>query len=424
VAHWFDRHEAGAFPPEASVVTQPDRLGFSPDRLARIDRFLEERYIETGILAGAVLTLARRGTIVHTAVIGLADRERKTPMREDTLFRIYSMTKPITSVAFMMLVEEGRVSLDDLVHRFIPSWRNLGVFAGGVSGAFQTSRSARPMRIIDLLRHTAGLTYGFQARTNVDAAYRKAEIGTIEGDVPLDRMIELLAQTPLEFSPGEAWNYSLSTDVLGYLVGVISGMPFEQYLRTRILDPLRMSDTDFHVPQDKHGRLAACYALDPAGKVVLQDDPAASRYRAQPRFISGGGGLVGTAADYLKFCHMLLNGGAADGHRFLSPKTIALMTMNHLPGGKELVDMSRSLFSETAYAGLGFGLGFAVVLDRAKTMTPGNIGEYFWGGAASTAFWIDPVDELAVVFMTQLIPSTVYPIRQQLRTLVYASLEN
>jgi CubicO group peptidase (beta-lactamase class C family) len=398
-------------------------LGFSLPRLQRIDRLLKEQYIETGKLAGALVTIARRGETVHTAVVGLADRERSIPLREETIFRIYSMTKPITSVAFMMLVEEGFVALDDPVHRFIPSWRELGVFAAGVPGAFQTKRAAASMRIIDLLRHTSGLTYDFQARTNVDAAYRKFKIGVIDSGVPLEQMIELIVQTPLEFSPGEAWNYSVSTDVLGYLVGLISGVPFAQFLRERIMEPLEMTDTDFHVPVEKQARLAACYSLDPKGNVVLQDDPQTSRYLKPPRFVSGGGGLVGTAADYMKFCRMLLNGGVSNGHRFLSPRTIALMTMNHLPGGKELIEMSRSLFTEAAYAGLGFGLGFAVVLDRAKTMTPGNVGEYFWGGAASTAFWIDPRDEIAVVFMTQLLPSSSYPIRQQLRTLVYAALE-
>ena len=399
-------------------------FGFSPTRLARIEQFLREHYVETGKFAGTVLVLSRRGELVFTSVAGLADRERKVPMREDTIFRIYSMTKPITSVAFMMLVEEGRVSLDDPVHRFIPAFRDLGVFVAGAPGAFQTRRPANHMLIIDLMRHTSGLTYGFQFRTNVDAAYRKNEIGTTEGSVPLGRMIELLAETPLEFSPGEAWNYSVSTDVLGHIVGVASGMPLEQFVRTRILDPLGMSDTDFFVPDQKHARLAACYAIDPAGNTVLQDDPTTSRFRAPPRFISGGGGLVGTAADYLKFCHMLLGRGAANGQRLLSPKTIALMTMNQLPGGCELVELSRSLFSETAYAGVGFGLGFAVVIDRAKTLTPCNLGEYFWGGMASTAFWIDPVDDIAVVFMTQLMPSTVYPVRKQLRTLVYAALED
>jgi CubicO group peptidase (beta-lactamase class C family) len=403
-------------------VTKAGSLGFSASRLAHLDRFLKERYIETGKLAGVQLVIARRGERVHESVFGLADRERDTPLRDDTIFRIYSMTKPLTSVALMMLVEEGLVALDDPVHRFIPAWRDQGVFVAG-EGPFQTRRTLQPMRVLDLLRHTSGLTYGFQTRTNVDAAYRKANIGTIEADLPLDEMIALLAKTPLEFSPGEAWNYSVSTDVLGYLVGKISGRPFEEFLKERILGPLEMVDTDFYVPPEKHARLATCYALDEKGVVVLYDDPAKSRFRTPPAFVSGGGGLVGTAADYLKFCQMLLNGGTANGRRFLSPKTIALMTMNHLPGGRELVEMSRSLFSEATYAGLGFGLGFAVVLDRAKTMTAGNVGEYFWGGAASTAFWIDPKDELAVVFMTQLLPSTTYPIRSQLRTLVYAAME-
>jgi CubicO group peptidase (beta-lactamase class C family) len=398
-------------------------LGFSPARLQRIDRFLKEQYVESGKLVGALVTIARRGETVHTAVCGQADRERNAPLREDTIFRIYSMTKPITSVAFMMLVEEGLVGLDDPVHRFIPSWSDLGVFAAGVPGAFQTQRAATHMRIIDLLRHTSGLTYDFQARTNVDAAYRKFKIGVIDSGVALDRMIDLLAHTPLEFSPGEAWNYSVSTDVLGYLVALISGIPFEQFLQEKILGPLEMSDTAFQVPAGKCARLGSCYSLDPQGMVVLQDDACTSRYLRPPPFVSGGGGLVGTAPDYMKFCQMLLNGGSANGHRLLSPKTIALMTMNHLPAGKELTEMSRSLFTEATYGGLGFGLGFAVVLDRAKTMTPGNVGEYFWGGAASTAFWIDPKDEIAVVFMTQLLPSSSYPIRQQLRTLVYAALE-
>jgi CubicO group peptidase (beta-lactamase class C family) len=315
------------------------------------------------------------------------------------------------------------VSLNDPVHSFIPSWEDLGVFVSGVPGLFQTRRPASDMRIIDLLRHTSGLTYGFQQRSNVDAAYRQLDIGGSESKLSIDRMIELLAGLPLEYSPGEAWSYSISTDVLAYLIGVISGTPYELFLRIRLLGPLGMSDTDFFVPEEKHSRLAAGYTIDPSGKMVLYDDPSTSRFRALPCFISGGGGLAGTAADYLKFCNMLLAGGAASGHRFLSPRTLQFMTMNHLPGGKELTEMSRSMYSEAIYSGLGFGLGFAVVVDRAKTIVAGNVGEYFWGGSASTAFWIDPRDELAVVFMTQLIPSSAWPIRQQLRTLVYAALE-
>ena len=403
-------------------MAKPEALGLSSQRLARLDRFLKSRYVDTGKLAGTLTLVARRGELAWTGVTGQMDRERGKPMREDTIFRIYSMTKPITSVAFMMLMEEGKVALDEPVHRHIPEWRDLGVFVAGVPGAFQTKRPARPMLIVDLLRHTSGLTYGFQARTNVDAAYRKLGIGVLEKTaLPLDGMIAALAKIPLEFSPGEAWNYSVSTDVLGYLVGKLSGMPFEEFLKTRIFDPLGMVDTAFEVPPEKAERFAACYGFNEKQEVVLQDDPAKSAYLKPPAFVSGGGGLVGTAQDYLKFCQMLLNGGEANGTRFLSPKTIELMTLNHLPGGQELMAMSRSLFSESGNEGVGFGLGFATVLDRAATMTPGNTGEYYWGGAASTAFWIDPKDELIAVFMTQFIPSNTYPIRKELRTLIYSA---
>jgi CubicO group peptidase (beta-lactamase class C family) len=411
-------------------MTKPEALGFSSARLARIDRFLKERYIETSKLVATQLKVARRGEIVYEGMAGLADRERKTPLREDTIFRIYSMTKPITSIAFMMLVEEGLVALDDPVHRYIPAWRDLGVYVAGVPGVFQTKRPDAPMRIVDLLRHTSGLTYGFQFRSNIDAAYRALGIGhatlglgMVEPKLDLDGMVDALANVPLEFSPGSAWNYSVSTDVLGYLVGKISGQSFESFLKTRIFDPLGMVDTGFHVPEDKHHRLAACYALDPKGAVALQDDPATSHFREPARFVSGGGGLVSTAADYMKFCDMLIGRGAAHGQRLVSPKTIELMMMNHLPGDRQLVDMSRSLFSEATYAGLGFGLGFGVTVNVAQTMTPGSLGECFWGGAASTTFWIDPEEEIAAVFMTQLIPSNVYPIRRELRTLVNAALE-
>ena len=352
------------------------------------------------------------------------DVERGAPLAIDTIFRIYSMTKPLTSVAFMMLVEEGKVALDDSVEVYIPAWKNLGVFAAGIPPQCMTTRTDRPMQIVDLLRHTSGLTYGFQSRTNVDAAYRKAGIGEVETRGTLSEFIDQLSRLPLEFSPGEAWNYSVSTDVLGYLVEIISGMPFQDFLQARILRPLGMVDTDFHVPAEKASRFAACYNRAPDGSLALQDDPTTSNYLSPPTFYSGGGGLVSTASDYLKFCQMLLNGGRANGQRFLSRKTIALMTANHLPGGADLTMLSRSLFSEATNAGIGFGLGFAVNLDPAKVMLPGSVGEYYWGGAASTAFWIDPAEDLIVVFMTQLLPSSTYPIRRQLRTLVYSAFDD
>jgi CubicO group peptidase (beta-lactamase class C family) len=398
----------------------PESIGLSSERLKKIDRFLEREYIASGRLRGAQVLVARRGEVAHFSSLGLMDAERGRPMRDDTLFRIYSMTKPLTSVAFMTLLEEGLVALDDPVERYIPAWSDLGVYDGGSIGAFRTTRPARPMQIVDLLRHTSGLTYGFQHRSNIDYAYRKHGIGEIEKSGTLDDMIAKLARLPLEFSPGEAWNYSVSTDVIGHLIGVISGQPFETYLKQRVLDPLKMTDTDFFVPPQKADRLAACYALAPHG-VVLQDDPTRSGYLAPPTFVSGGGGLVSTSQDYLRFCRMVLNGGALDGEQILSPKTIALMGANHLPGGKDLTTLSRSLFSEATNAGVGFGLGFATTIDPAATLIPASAGDMFWGGAASTSFWVDPREELIAILMTQLLPSSAYPIRRELRTLVYSA---
>ncbi|KQY28716.1 serine hydrolase [Caulobacter sp. Root1455] len=403
-------------------MSTPEAVGLSSDRLKRIDAFIQERYIAPGKLPCALVQVWRRGQLAHTTILGSADKERGRPLKADSLFRIYSMTKPITSIAFMMLVEEGKVALDDPVHRFIPSWKKLGVFQAGVTGAFMTTPVDQPMRIIDLLRHTSGLTYGFQQRSNVDAAYRKLKLDGVDSEGGLEAFVETLGSVPLEFSPGEAWNYSVATDVLGYLVEAISGQPFDAFLKERIFDPLKMVDTGFFVPDDQRDRFTACYTLNPKGEVVLQDDPTTSRYLSEPAVKSGGGGLVSTADDYMRFCRMLLNGGELDGARIVSPKTLKLMTMNHLPGGKELTQMSQSLFSEAVFEGLGFGLGFAMTIDQARTKNLGSLGEYFWGGMASTAFWIDPVEDLAVVFMTQLIPSSAYPIRRELRTLVYAAL--
>jgi CubicO group peptidase (beta-lactamase class C family) len=399
----------------------PEAVGLSSSRLQYLDRYLQQRYLDTGRLPCAMTLIERRGQLVHLSSQGHMDVERARPLQQDTIFRIYSMTKPITSVALMMLVEEGLIALDDPVHRFIPQWRNLGVYEAGFIGTFRTRPTSAPMRIVDLLRHTSGLTYGLQQRTNVDAAYRKFGFGDPAGVGTLDAMIEGLAKIPLEASPGTVWNYSVSTDVLGYLVGKVSGMPFEEFLRQRIFAPLGMVDTDFHVPAEKASRFAACYAATPDGRMKLQDDPQTSAYLRTPSFVSGGGGLVSTAADYLRFCRMLLNGGALDDVRVLSPKTVELMTANHLPGGKDLTDMSVALFSEASYSGVGFGLGFAVTTSPARSLIPGSEGDYSWGGMASTYFCIDPREQLIVIFMTQLIPSMLYNIRRELRTLVYAA---
>ena len=417
----------------AFAPTSPEAAGMSRAALDRIDDHLKRRYIDANRFPGTQLVVYRRGQVVHSSVQGFADLERKAPMRDDTIFRFYSMTNPITSVAFMMLVEQGLVALDEPVHKYIPEWKNLGVFQAGTAPAFVTRPPARPMQIVDLLRHTSGLTYGFQQRSNVDAAYRDSQIGTIELAGTLDSMIAALAKIPLEFSPGEAWNYSVSTDVIGYLVGKISGIPFERFLKERIFDPLGMADTDFYVPAEKAHRLAACYNATVSGMMAvhspgaksglaLQDDPATSPYRSPPSLISGGGGLCSTAADYLTFCRALLNGGTLDGVRLIGPKTLALMTANHLPGNRDLPEMSRSMFAEATYSGVGFGLGFSVTMNPAKTLVPGSPGEYAWGGAATTSFWIDPAEELITIFMTQVIPSSAYPVRRELRTMVYAAI--
>jgi CubicO group peptidase (beta-lactamase class C family) len=417
----------------APTPASPETVGMSKAALDRIDAHLRQRYVEAGRFPGTQLMVYRRGKVVYTSSIGLADVERKVPVRDDTIYRIYSMTKPITSVAFMMLVEEGKVALDEPVAKYIPEWKNLGVFVAGTAPAFVSRPPARPMLIVDLLRHTSGLTYGFQQRSNVDAAYRDAKIGAVEKAGTLQSMIDDLSRIPLEFSPGEAWNYSVSTDVVGYLVGKIADKPFEQVLKERIFDPLGMSDTDFHVPAAKAHRLAACYSADAGGALsfhaadrkgglTLQDDPATSSFLSPPDFISGGGGLCSTTADYLTFCRALINGGELGGVRLLGPKTLKLMASNHLPGGVDLPAMSRSLFSEAAYNGIGFGLGFAVTMNPAQTLIAGSPGEYNWGGAATTSFFIDPAEELITIFMTQVLPSSAYPLRRELRTMVYAAI--
>lgn len=405
--------------------------GMSRERLARIEQFFDDTYVTPGKLPGAVIQVWRRGEMALSSVQGYADRERQIAMKEDAIFRIYSMTKPITSVAIMMLLEECKIALDDPVSKYIPEWANLGVFAGGYLESFQVRAPSRPMQVIDLMRHTAGLTYGFQQSSNVDAAYRSLGIGELYANHTLDEMIAKLAKLPLEFSPGDAWNYSVATEVLGYLVGKISGMPLDAFLKKRIFEPLGMVDTGFQVPEEKADRFCACYAIGSLGSKiiadgspVLQDDPRTSIFMKEPVFLSGGGGLVSTAADYMRFARMLLNGGKLDGVQILSPKTLALMVANHLPGGVDLPRMSRSMFSEAAYDGVGFGLGFATTVSPSRTLIPGSAGDFFWGGAASTFFWVDPQEDLIGMFLTQLLPSSAYPIRRQMRTLVYSAISD
>jgi len=405
------------------MAIHPEDVGLSAERLARIDDHLKRRYLDAGKIAGALTLVWRRGQIAHLSPLGLMDLERGKPMREDTIFRIYSMTKPITSVALMMLYEQGHFQLGDPVQRWLPEWSDLRVYEAGNHPHFLTRPCQRPMTVCDLLRHTSGLTYGFMERTNVDRAYRRLGIGSLRPfDGTLDEMVARLASVPLEFSPGSAWNYSVSTDVCGLLVERISGERFDDYLRRHLFEPLGMRDTAFRVPGDKGERFAACYERGRNKQLRLQDDPSASAYLTAPRFLSGGSGLVSTAADYLAFCRMLRNRGELDGARILSRKTLELMTRNHLPEGRDLAALSVGRFSETPYQGVGFGLGFSVQLDLVAAQSVGSAGEYGWGGAASTVFWIDPAEDLIVIFLTQFMPSQTFDFRGQLKSIVYGAI--
>jgi len=405
-------------------LAKPQDHGFESSRLGRIDVFMRARYLDSGLLPHAQVLVARDGEIVHFSHQGAA-RESGAPVDETTLFRIASMTKPVTSIAFMMLMEEGRVFLDTPVHYVLPEFKNVGVYEGGGAGVpFKTKPTAQPMRMIDLLRHTSGLTYSFQNRSNVDFAHREGKLENWWGGLDLDQFAAALGELPLEFSPGEAWNYSVSTDMLGLVVQRVSGMPLDRFFEERIFAPLGMHDTFFSVPADKLDRLADCWTLAPGGKRVMYDRGAESLWATPPTQVSGGGGLVSSALDYHRFTTMLLNRGVLDGVRLVSRKTIDLMTVNHLPGGGDLATMSTSLFSETTNAGVGFGLGFAVTMDPAKAMMPGSPGEYYWGGMFSTAFFVDPVERITMVFMTQVSPSTVFTIRRELKTLIYSALND
>jgi CubicO group peptidase (beta-lactamase class C family) len=394
-------------------------LGLSRERLDRIRKWMQLQ-VDERKLPGAMTVIWRNGEVAFSHACGLMDVERNKPLRADTIFRIYSQTKAVVSVAIMMLYEEGRFQLDDPIARFVPAFRDMRVFTSGARGKFETEPARRGITFRDLLTHTSGLTYGFMEANPVDAAYRQQGIDFAIDTGTLAEMVEKLAALPLIAHPGEAWNYSVATDVLGYLVEVVSGQPLETFLRSRIFAPLGMSDTGFHVPDDKLERFAACYNRGPQGGLALMDDPHTSRFRKPRTLCSGGGGLVSTAADYLRFCRMLMNMGELDGARLLGRKTVELMTSNHLGG--DLADMGMPRFSESTCEGIGFGLGFSVMIDPAKAQILGTAGEYAWSGVASTAYWCDPAEQLITLFMTQLHPSSTYPLRRELRVLVYQSI--
>jgi CubicO group peptidase (beta-lactamase class C family) len=408
--------------------------------LAYLDEHLQ-RYISSGTLTGTLTVVYHRGQVAHWSAQGLRDRERGQPVTDDTIFRIYSMTKPIASVALMQLYERGLVQLDDPVHCYIPSWEKLHVFQSGSYPELQTTPCERPMTVRDLLTHQSGLTYGYvpvpsasqahardheRGTTAVAAAYRQVGIGRAATPT-LQHMIDALSELPLEFSPGTAWNYSVSTDVVGYLVEIVSGQRFDSYLQEQIFEPLGMTDTAFWVQPHQAERLATNYRAseDDAGIEVV-DDAATSPFLHEPTFLSGGGGLVSTAGDYLRFCQMLLGNGQLDGARIIGRKTLELMTKNHLTGNRSIAGAVASGEYHPSYAGNGFGLGFAVGLDTADGQISGTPGQYHWSGAAGTLFWIDPVEDLAVVFMTQYMawsPAPRYNLARELRAIVYGALE-
>jgi CubicO group peptidase (beta-lactamase class C family) len=397
----------------------PKEAGLSPERLERITEHLDRNYIAPGKIAGCQALVARHGHVAYFRSLGNMDRERARPMADDTIFRIYSMTKPITSVALMMLFEQGHFQLNDPVYKFIPEWRDHRIWVSGEGASMETREPARPMTMRHVLSHTGGLTYGM-TRHPVDRAYQEQGVNREPGET-LRSFVEKLARAPLRYDPGDRWMYSFSTDVCAYLVEAISGKRFDTYLQETMFDPLRMPDTSFTVAPANAHRLSANYQRQPDKTIALIDDAERSTYLKQPTFLSGGGGLTSTAADYLRFCEMLRRGGELDGARVLGKRTIELMTKNHLSGNRTLTDMAIGAFSETAYEGIGFGLGFATTLSEVASGSLGE-GDFYWGGAASTIFWVDPREDLVVIFMTQLMPSATFNFRGQLKNIVYSSI--
>jgi CubicO group peptidase (beta-lactamase class C family) len=405
-----------------SAAADPAELGFDVGRLQRIDRHFD-RYVDDGRLPGYLAVVARGERVVHVASAGRRDLESGAPVELDTVWRIYSMTKPITTVAAMMLWEEGAFELKDPVARYIPSFADARVYLRGSAQKPLTAPLAEPMRIWHLMTHTSGLTYGFHHTHAVDAIYRAHgfEWSTPPG-LDLAACCDVWAGLPLAFQPGAEWLYSVGTDVLGRIVEVVSGQSLDAFFAERVFGPLGMTDTAFFAAPEDHARLAALYAPDPNTGRAARFDQMGAAALTPPDALSGGGGLVSTASDYLRFARMLLGAGELEGVRLLGPRTVRYMARNHLPGGADLEAFGRPLFAETTFEGVGFGLGFSVVEDPVAGKSPSSPGEFGWGGAASTAFWVDPVERLTVLFFTQLLPSSTHPIRPQLHQLVHQAL--
>jgi CubicO group peptidase (beta-lactamase class C family) len=408
--------------PVLQVETEPEAVGMSSERLARIDAHFR-KYVDDGRLAGWQIAVARHGKVVHHSRAGHADIVAGTPVAADTIWRIFSMTKPITAVLALQLWEEGAFELNDPVAKYIPSFGHTKVWRGGSTTSPVLDPQVEPMRLWQLFAHTSGLTYGFMYHHPVDELYRRAgfEWG-LPKDCDLAGVCDALAGLPLLFQPGTEWNYSMGLDVLGRVLEVVSGQPLDVLLHERLLGPLGMHDTTWSVPEANHGRVARLYGAHPATGSAVPLDVAGTAALHPPQAFLGGGGLQSTAYDYQRFVQMLANEGELDGVRILSPRTVRYMASNHLPGNADLSSFGRPLFSETASDGVGFGLGVSVSVDPVKARVPGNPGEFAWGGAASTAFWVDPVDHLTVTFFTQLLPSSTHPIRSQLKQLVYQAL--
>jgi CubicO group peptidase (beta-lactamase class C family) len=399
-----------------------EAAGMDARILDRVDEHLRARYIDPGKIAGCQVAVVRHGAVAHYSALGYADREREVPVGEDTIWRIYSMTKPITGVALMTLYERGHFQLTDPVTRFIPEWRDLKVAEFDETGERRLVEPERPMQIRDLLMHMAGIGYG-PGNADLDLPADRPGRGSLRLDHDLEAMVARLAETPLRFHPGSRWLYSLGIDVCGRLVEIMSGKRLDQYLADEIFGPLGMDDTAFWLPESKVDRFAASYARNSRKELVLVDDPKTSSYLKPPSFLAGGGGLVSTIGDYVRFARMLAGGGELDGRRILGRKTVELMSVNHLPGGGLLSDFALpGGYGEVGFDGMGFGLSMAVGQGPAQTGVIGSRGEFMWGGAASTIFWVDPVEDLVVVFMTQLLPSGTFNFRGQLKSLVYPAL--
>ncbi|WP_290652951.1 serine hydrolase domain-containing protein [Aquisalimonas sp.] len=422
----------------ALQTVSPEQAGLSSERLGRISRWMRD-HVERELLAGASVVINRGGETAWFDSTGSLDVETKTPVQADSIFRIYSMTKPVTSVAAMMLYEQGAFQLDEPIARFLPEFKNMQVLVSGSVDEHQCLPARSLITMRHLLTHTAGFTYDFFMASPVDALYNRHGISFASGRYELAEMVERLAQLPLLFHPGTRWNYGVSTDVLGRIVEVISGKPLDQFFQEYIFHPLGMPDTAFAVDQQRLDRFSAMYtsstrmppprvgpeptllAPELTGGLKLFDPAAGGRFEAPVRMFSGGGGLTSTIPDYLRFCLMLRNGGELEGARLLGRKTVEFMRSNHLPG--TMADMGEPRFNNCHMgAGLGFGLGFAVVLNPARAESMGSEGEYFWTGMANTQFWIDPAEDLIVIQMAQLMPSTLVPMRRELRSLVYQSI--